>query len=370
MGKKWDRYRRTLEKAPILYQVSEKLANILNSKNDCDKLTALYVMAPVMCMYVAWGLQKAWAAGIKRLYFLARDGYTMYEIARIICGKLRLPIECRYLYCSRYAWRSAEYHLLGKESLSYICIGGIDVSFKKLMARAGLTEEEGKHIAHLIGLEESYEMPLLCRRLRKIRTLLADCTPFLDIMQERSRSRYPHVAGYLRQEGLLDSVSWALVDSGWTGSMQKSLQHLLDSMGYAGKVEGYYFGMYEYPEGVDEDTYHCWYFNPRKGLRRKVYFSNNLFECIFSSPEGMTVGYEKQSGSYYALFEKLLNPNWERIASTGQYLKQYAEDLSEASLEKLLFDDTYQNTYQKIAFSLLKDFMARPTCEEAREFGT
>lgn len=370
MKRKMQRYRRALVKDQILYQASERLAHSVEGGTECRKTVAFYVMAPVMCMYVAWVLRKAREAGTRRLYFLARDGCSMYETARAICGRLRLPIECRYLYCSRYAWRSAEYHLLGRGSLSYICLGGIDVSFQKLMARAGLTESEGRQIAGLIGLEEDYDTPLTHRRIKELQKLLAGCGPFLDRMLEKSRGRYPHVAGYLRQEGLLDPVPWALVDSGWTGSMQRSLRHLLGSMGYEGRVEGYYFGMYEYPEGADGDAYHCWYFNPGNGLRRKAYFSNSLFECVFSSPEGMTVGYEKHDGSYHALLEKLLNPNWERIVGTGQYLKRYVEELSEASLEELLSGNAGEKAHRKIAFSLLKEFMTRPSSKEASEFGS
>ena len=304
MIKKQQIYRKALEKNQALYSISEKLVNIPCVAKDCEKLVSFYVMAPVMSMYVAWVLREACAVGKRRLYFLARDGYSMYETARVFCEKLGLPIECRYLYCSRYAWRSAEYHLLKEDSLSYICLGGIDVNFQKLMSRAGLTDSEGKEIAGLMGMCGNYDMPLTYRKLGELRMLLEECKPFMDKMMEKSRCIYPVVTGYLEQEGLLDPVPWALVDSGWTGSMQKSLQHLLDTMGYEEKVEGYYFGMYEYPEGVDPEVYNCWYFNPGNGLRRKTYFSNNLFECIFSSPEGMTTGYEKREEIYCPVLEK------------------------------------------------------------------
>lgn len=370
MIKKQQIYRKALKKNRALYSVSEKLVNIPCAAKDCEKLVSFYVMAPVMCMYVAWVLREACTAGKRRLYFLARDGYSVYETARVFCEKLGLPIECRYLYCSRYAWRSAEYHLLKEDSLSYICLGGIDVNFQKLMSRAGLTDSEGKEIAGLMGMRGNYDRPLTYRKLGELRRLLEECKPFMDKMLEKSRSIYPVVTGYLEQEGLLDPVPWALVDSGWTGSMQKSLQHLLDTMGYEGKVEGYYFGMYEYPEGVDPDAYNCWYFNPGNGLRRKTYFCNNLFECIFSSPEGMTTGYEKREEIYCPVLEKKWNPNREKIERTTEYLKQYAEKLSDNFGKEVLSGDTKDKSRKKLTFSLLKSFMGRPVQEEAEEFGS
>lgn len=375
MTEKQQVYRKALERESALYGVSEKLINAPDGSETCEKLVSLYVMAPVMCMYVAWVLREACSAGTRRLYFLARDGYSMYETARIFCEKTGLPIECRYLYGSRYAWRKAEYHLLKDESLSYICLGGIDVNFRKLMSRAGLTDSEGREIASLLGMSDNYETPLTYRKLGELRVLLADCGPFMNKMTEKSRCIYPAVTGYLKQEGLLDPVPWAIVDSGWTGSLQKSLQHLLNTMGYAGKAEGYYFGMYEYPGGADRDTYHCWYFGPGNGLRRKTYFSNNLFECIFSSPEGMTVGYEKRGEAYSPVLEKRWNPNRDKVVKTTEYLRQYAEELAETSGKDFLFCRAkccpgQDKKRRKLGFSLLKSFMGRPAPEEVREFGS
>lgn len=370
MIKRQQMYRKILGKARMLYGISEKLMDVPDDMDRNKKLVSLYVMAPVMCMYVAWVLQEACAAGKKRLYFLARDGYSMYETARIFCEKAGLPIECRYLYCSRYAWRKAEYHLLKEGSLSYICLGGIDVNFRKLMSRAGLTETEGREIAGLMGMAEDYEKPLAYRRLKELQSHLAACEPFMNKMLEKSRRAYPLVTGYLRQEGLLDAVPWAVVDSGWTGSMQRSLQRLLDSMGYEGKAEGYYFGMYEYPDGMDRNTYHCWYFEPGNGLRRKVYFSNSLFECIFSSPEGMTEGYEEREELYCPVLEKPWNPNREKIEKTTEYLKRYAEELSDRSGKEFIFGEARYESGDKLAFALLKSFMGRPAPGEAREFGS
>src|SRR5699024_7318970 len=57
-------------------------------------------LAPFLVCYVRWVLDQALQRGIKRLYFVARDGEVMYKIAR----QLKRPgddIEMRYLYGSR-----------------------------------------------------------------------------------------------------------------------------------------------------------------------------------------------------------------------------------------------------------------------------
>lgn len=323
-------------------------------------------MAPVMCMYVLWVLGEALRSGRKRLYFLARDGYSMYQMAKIFCDIMELPIECRYLYCSRYAWRLAEYHLLQEKSLEFICLGGIDVTLEKVMHRAGLSDEEGLWAARLLHREEDFHTPLSYGQVKELRPRLAKCSYFMERMLKHSEEKYPLVCGYLRQEGMLED-NWAIVDSGWTGSMQKTLQHILDSMGYQGRVEGYYFGMYEYPPETDKRLYHTWFFGPKEALRHKVYFSNSLFECIFSSPEGMTVGYRECGDKYFPMLEYQESPNKDKISRSTDYLKQYAKLLGTTYNREIL---NQAGTGAEIAFSLLYYFMGKPVLEEALEYGS
>lgn len=356
-------YRRILKKEQRLFEAAGYLYDNGEKQKDIVSMAAVYVMAPVMYQFVEWVLKNAVVAGQKRLYFLARDGYSMYHIAKIICEQRKLPIDCRYLYSSRYAWRTAQYHLIGEESLHYICLGGIDVTFEKVMRRSGVTKEEGMQMARTVGFEKGYQDILSYDDLTLLKDKLAADRNFMELMTGRSERNYPLVIGYLEQEGLMDQEPFALVDSGWTGSMQKTLNQLLMSRGGAiPRMEGYYFGLYEYPSDTLPETYHTYYFSPKKGLLRKVYFCNSLFECIFSSPEGMTTGYMLEEGRYKPVLEKKKNPNFENIEKTTKILCGYAhyqagrsDDSSEGSLD--------------VTKRLLYYFMGHPLKEEARIFG-
>lgn len=327
---------------------------------------ALFVIAPVLCKYVLWVLSEAINSGKKRLYFLARDGYSMYKVACEICSKLNLPIECRYLYCSRYALRGAEYWLLKEKSMDYICLGGMNVTFAKVMSRAGLSDAEATEVAKQLGYADRMTETMSYSEVIALAPILVSCPIFMDLMLTHSKEKYPLVCEYLKQEGMLEDIPYAIVDSGWVGSMQKSLQHILVSMGYQGTLEGYYFGMYEYPKDVDAGTYHVWYFGPKEELRRKVYFNNNLFECIFSSPESMAIGYEWVEGQYCPVFEKEENPNKEKVEHITAYLEKYARLLVERyDGHKLKADADFTD----IAARLLKNLMGRPTRLEAKVYG-
>ena len=73
---------------------------------------------------------------------------------------------------------------------------------------------------------------------------------------------------------------------------------VLNKLGREETLTGYYWGLYELPEDVNREEYFCYYFSPEKGLREKVYFSNCLFEAIFSAPHGMTMSYRRTEKAY------------------------------------------------------------------------
>ncbi len=55
--------------------------------------------------YIYWIIKKSVKLGIKRLYFVARDGYVLKLIADEVISRYQLPLQTYYIYGSRMAWR-------------------------------------------------------------------------------------------------------------------------------------------------------------------------------------------------------------------------------------------------------------------------
>lgn len=354
-------------------QTEENLIDI----NVCD-----YVLSPALNGYVLWLLRKAAAAGKQRLYFLARDGYLMYRTAVILCKELELDMDCRYLCCSRYSLRLPVYHLDHPGALEYICRGGIDVTMKRILDRTGLSEEEKQEVLTEVNEyfgrknHKKYKMddPVSHAELAAMREGLDQSAFFWEALDRRSRDAMPALEGYLFQEGLLDGIPMALVDSGWVGSMQKVLGQVLDYI--SGKkglnpgkpLEGYYWGLYELPADTDPQTYHCYYFSPGSRLQEKVYFSNCLFECIFSAPHGMTLGYARQNEAYRPVFGEVSEENRNFIQKTEERMAAYTKILAEKL--KGRNSGLLECAYDREAIrKLLGAFMGEPTREEAERYG-
>lgn len=321
--------------------------------------TAEKVFAPVMYAYVSWVLEQAEKENIKRLYFLARDGYQMYLTARILCANGAHPVDCRYLKCSRYALRVPAYHLQKEACLDLICQGGIDVTLRKVLKRTGLEDAALEQAAETMNLTYALDQELSYQEVLGLKEKFAENKKLMEMIYEHSRKAYGAAAGYLRQEGLLEGISFAVVDSGWIGTLQQTLQTILRQEGYTGSVKGFYFGLYEIPEGADRSCYQAFYFMPFGQKKRKVFFSNSLFECIFGAPEGMTVAYSEECGRYVPIPEQKENRNRVKIEQTADAVCRYVKELYDE--KKIISADGVQK--------LLEGFMGHPSREEAEEFG-
>ena len=162
----------------------------------------------------------------------------------------------------------------------------------------------------------------------------------------------PPFAGYLRQEGLLDGTSWALVDSGWMGSTQETLAQALSLLGRRGTPRGYYAGLYRAPAA---GLWDCCFFRPGRDLKRQAVFEPSLFEGVFSAPQGMTLGYRKQEGRFVPVLGKPRPP----LPSLEQVLLRQGEGLGKRPPFGELAGE------MTLAWSNLARLMTRPTREQA-----
>ena len=335
-------------------------------KEDVFNKTSKEILAPALNDFVLWILDKAQHNGIRRLYFLARDGYLMYRCAGIYVERFHLPIECRYLCCSRYSLRLPMYHRDMGAALDYICRGGTEVTLDRILDRSGIKEEEKRITLEQLGMTGQRKKPISYPHLKRIRQKLEECPFFLKAVETNSRKRLPSLLGYLEQEGLTEEGPIALVDSGWTGSMQKEICQALGILGKKERLTGYYWGLYELPKGVRREDYHCYYFSPEAGLRKKVYFSNSLFESIFSAPQGMTTGYDKVQGQWRPVYARADEERKRFLEELEKILLEYTRN--QAASMKHIEDSHLIRDRQETEKSLSR-FMGKPEFQEAQIFG-
>ena len=321
---------------------------------------------PLLFDYVWWILKEAVLRNVDTIYFLARDGYLLHKIALRFCEVFNLNIKCKYLYCSRASLRMPTYHFINDEAIDILLLGGYRITLDLLMKRAELTLLQRKEVYQECGFSLEDEHRILnkldfnevCHKLRNSST-------YRKFIVKNSKESYSSAIGYLKQEGLLDLKTVAIADSGWTGSMQRSIRQLLESQGFSGEIVGFYFGMYAPPISRNDGTYLTWYFKHSSSPTIKIPFSNNLFECLLAAPHGMTLRYIYQDGKYSPV-----------LSSYSDKEKKLAQA---HIMEVLCFVDEHllnikfqeYNTRKRLfcARRLIRRYMAHPKRDEAVYYG-
>lgn len=322
---------------------------------------------PILFYYVWWILWEAKQRGLRRLYFLARDGYTLKKIAELFCEKFSLGIECRYLYCSRASLRMPTYFFIGEEAFDLLLLGGYRVTLKSLLQRGELTDEERKAVYEECGMQGIHEEKILSRgELADYTKKIRQSNIYKKCILTRSQASYENAVGYFQKQGLMDQSTVAVVDSGWTGSMQRSLRQLLEFAGYSGHFLGFYFGMYNMPKSRCDGEYLTWYFNASTSAEEKALFCNNLFECLLSAPHGMTVSYHSSQGEYQPVLlptpkERELN----LICDQSEAICLYAR----SALSKIDFSSFDGSSFRQETKKIIKRYMFKPTQEEVAYYG-
>ncbi len=370
------KYDKALRLVPELQNISA-LVRQQNTdfKNPSDEVifnTTLDVLAPTLNSFVLYVLNNARKKGIRTLYFLARDAYFMYLCADRYSKAYKLDIKCKYLCVSRYSLRVPLYHKDMKRALEFITLGGLDVTPIKVLNRAGLDRNLQSKILERIesrfSWKEDQQIPR--DRLSDLKEFLSKDQEFINLLETNSKDKYVLLMDYLRQEEFDSKEKIAIVDSGWVGSIQQSLNEARKLLGINTPIEGYYFGIYELPKGVSKEHYHSYYFGPESHLRKIVDFSNCLFEGVFSAPHGMTLFYREEDDKVRAIFSQIAEKRKEYLTFEESIFNLYQDEVLNMKIGFRHLYDLF-NSYEakELVEKLLVGLMARPSREEAEVYG-
>jgi hypothetical protein len=185
------------------------------------------VAGPLLVGYVLWLLLDARERGIRRLYFLSRDGDVLRQIADILAPRLGIDIERRYLYASRLAWNRA----LGVRRLNHWAWSdsAAALSVADLLRRIDVPRAAVEADLAAEGFAD-LDAPLESADLFRLRDLLYSDRLAAALAAAQAESR-ALLLDYLEQEDVFDTVPKAVVDLGWSGSQHETLCDLLVERG-------------------------------------------------------------------------------------------------------------------------------------------
>ncbi|WP_372624422.1 hypothetical protein [Falsiroseomonas sp.] len=267
------------------------------------------VMAPMLSAWMLWLLQRARQEGLRRLYFLSRDGQVLLGIAERLETVLQTGIEFRYLHGSRRAMQlSGAPERAMQEFLRH------DISRLGALAEAlGLPYEE--LVEHLppelrrVGPEAN-----LGPIQRQLMRLGIGDAGFARVVRASTRRTRELLSDYLRQEGWAEDVPFGLVDVGWQANIARALSDAFEGTDIRLPRRHFFFGLADTAQHIAGpelgDRLEAWFFDDarRLGCLPPLPSVVTLVEMFCAADHGTVLGYQRRGDRVEPLLERATSP--------------------------------------------------------------
>ncbi|MEI7461444.1 MAG: hypothetical protein WCK15_18700 [Pirellula sp.] len=324
------------------------------------------VVAPWLCALAAQMVHGAQKMGLRRLYFLSRDGEILLRIAKRIAPP---DLECRYLYSSRRAWCFPA--MLADDRPSRRWLETFAVSPNGILASLEFSPDEQVKILKELKLTPEQA---------DLRAAPSECvfvwdhlraTDRIHTVLERASIAREACLAYLDQEGLFEGDRWAICDVGWALNGQAALTRLLRVRQPTAVARGFYFMVNRLRPPLDETgPFNAWLLD--EALDSEDMSIPNTLTCLsglieeffLSSAEPTLRGYwlnEETGESVPAFGDSNTDDESQRHSTLLRETVDYLSDEWKSELSDPLFVDDLASA----SLSELLRFLRHPTCEEA-----
>jgi FMN phosphatase YigB (HAD superfamily) len=269
----------------------------LSRENDLDETQAtIYrigtnIAGPILFFYALWVVREAVCRNVKRLYFMARDGQVILDVARKILVRTGHGMELRYLYGSRQAWNLPSITKIGGDELGWIIHAEPFLTIRRVSLRLGLPPDLlASYLCRAQFNVSDLDACLSTHDVSKLGQILLLDDPIKKLILEYAASARNTLLAYLKQEKLTDGLPFALVDTGWYANSQVRLKKILDVSEHDVDMVGLYFGLRSKRNNISQASY--FFDTESPSIYQdwgKAFIS--IFEVLCSADHGMTMGY-------------------------------------------------------------------------------
>lgn len=322
-------------------------------KDDFWYNLGVRVGGPLYLGIFRWIQQELEKKETDKIFFLARDGYNIYNLFQKYTG-----LDAAYLYTSRRAMLLAGIEKLDKETLNILPPFTFGQTVKEILEyldiydickdsikEAGFQSEEDR----IADMEDM-------KRAKQIYLLSADA--FL----ERCRKEREYARKYFESIGFFEGKH-IVFDCGWNGSSQYLMDRFLRSVGYEEPNPFIYIGILNSEKSefqLRNKDYTTFLFDAFKNaeVQEQVRHAIVLFELFFGAPENSVWKYE------------INGPALERAGIDESYKKNIYQGIENYIGQVLPFAEKYHiyPTEQEAIDSVVR-LINQPTMEEAKRIG-
>lgn len=196
------------------------------------------IIGPLLYCMSVWIHKDALDKNIDKLFFLSRDGYLMQKVYQAIYGDNTIPNE--YLYVSRRALRMSQIWIHSDlNDVSALFPPFAYLNCQDFCEGLGIEAEIGEKAWKSSGLK--IRESLLPEEFARSKKFCDFYTGIKDQLIQQSKIEYDNVVSFICQHEVSGKVG--IVDIGWSGTIQKCLQTIVDQSETYTELHGYYLGM-------------------------------------------------------------------------------------------------------------------------------
>jgi|GEM_PF-531208 len=314
--------------------------------------------------FIDWLRQRLKADGISRVFFLSRDGHIYHRLFDLMCAmRGDTSFHTSYLYASRRALNFAAITRLEPADLHFLISGSSRLTAAQYLERIGLDGSAHAEAIRRAGFAGSEVVEGI--GFKRLDRLFRDLEPEL---LEAAAAEREILAEYLEAEGFFSQEHVAVVDIGWHGTLQDSLDRLSRCLGKATVIHGYYLGTFswagERARRMPMTGYLCHlgqpaYFNDIIGL------SIEIFETLHVAPHGSVIRFRREGGRAVPVLDDnaFERPKVEYARRMHQGVADFFQDFDATAAGMKL------KLVPEVSAEPLHRLLQNPTDEELRRLG-
>lgn len=256
--------------------------------------------------FIQWLIESSIKDSIEELYFLSRDGYIMKKVYDILSQYNSNAPKSQYIYASRRAFNIASIEDLDEDTINFLVSGTSILTVSDFINRIGLNYIDFIDDIKSVGFNDEKHKVETGEDYHKLRNLYKRIFPHI---KRKAQSERETIIRYLEEVRITHHNKIGIVDIGWHGSLQKSLNNLINNiLSKKVKIKGYYLGTFGkakdvIQQGMELEGYIC-------NLGEPIYFEDliktsvEIFEFIHTAPHGSVIKFVDDSGSVKPIFDK------------------------------------------------------------------
>jgi FMN phosphatase YigB (HAD superfamily) len=330
--------------------------------------TGANVTGPLAHLFAHWVIDRATQLRVRKLWFLARDGYFPYLATRALLERQPgLELDVRYIYGSRQTYNLLAVNRLHAEEWTQLTSYGgrqfstIEELSELLSAEPTVLQE---HLTPLGFTPDDWTRTLRVEERARIRDQALRDREFNQALWAHVHRAQAHAREYLIGGAVDGDGSIALVDAGWTTKSHAPLFRFLQQHGPA-SVHMFYFGLVAERPDIPLERLHAFVFDRarRTGVFQRAVCYPRAVETLFLSKDGRTRAFERTGSGVSPVLASTENADF-----VAQFYDPYESGIR-AYLEELTLGlpaDVSIYGADNIAETIVSRFWLDPTEDEAR----